>query len=475
MRYLKVFEKFNKRKFDELELDDIEDFLMGVVDERKLSISELVKYDKEKKPAFLYNKYCIVTHLYNTESKPSTYELTENPLICFKVFIPYPNCIRNSSFDIDGYTKSILEYYLKRIYNHYDVDMYLHTYENNFLEEFISKSFVIIAPKNGHRNISELSDYYTNNEPLEEIEDYFLELMDHSKADIPINVDVKRHLINKSEAGFKIEIFYDMYDQVYVKNFVTTAILRLKRNYNIHHNHISKTGNGHNAKDIPVYDTDRTSRVYDPIWKQTITISPKKINENSTTSSNLIVVDVQKSFKKFFTDKYVSQLQKYCNQFSNVYQIWDNHVDGTKVDKDYLYDKNEEDKDDHHDLYDFPNQTDTIEKRYNYDVDVDFYRKILSKKTYKLIKSKEGNLKRGESFYTNEGTIIVYVGNNHQWHHLSKKLFELFKTLKGKEVTIVGGSNSECLEDIYIAGISLGVNIKKNMEYIYSATHCPIK
>ena len=49
MRYLKVFENFNKRKFDELELDDIEDFLMGVVDERKLSISELVKYDKEKK------------------------------------------------------------------------------------------------------------------------------------------------------------------------------------------------------------------------------------------------------------------------------------------------------------------------------------------------------------------------------------------------------------------------------------------
>lgn len=198
-----------------------------------------------------------------------------------------------------------------------------------------------------------------------------------------------------------------------------------------------------------------------------------KLFENYN-NQHLIIVDIQKSFKKFFNDNYVNSVQQYCKQFSNVYQIWDNHVD-KNVDKDYLYDKNEEDKDDHHDLYDFPNQVDTIEKRYNYDVDADFYKKILSNKTYKLIKSKEGNLKRGESFYTNEGTIIVYIGNNHQWYHVPKKLFELFKTLKGKEVTIVGGSNSECLEDIYIAGISLGVNIKKNMEYIYSATHCPIK
>ena len=152
MRYLKVFENFNKRKFDELELDDIEDFLMGVVDERKLSISELVKYDKEKKPAFLYNKYSRI-NLYNTESKPSTYELIKNPLICFRAFIPHPNRVINSSFDINEYTKSILGHYLRRIYNNYDVDIYIHVYyhhrndyESNLTQ--ISTSFVKKKKKN---------------------------------------------------------------------------------------------------------------------------------------------------------------------------------------------------------------------------------------------------------------------------------------------------------------------------------------
>ncbi len=190
----------------------------------------------------------------------------------------------------------------------------------------------------------------------------------------------------------------------------------------------------------------------------------------------LIIVDVQKSFKKFFTDNYLKQLNIYCNKFKDVYQIWDNHVMGKNVDKDYLYDE-DPDIPVHNDLYSFPNQRDLIEKRYNYDVDVDFYKKILSPEVYKDAKDKEDNnlLKRGDYFPTTEGTLIVYIANNHQWFHIPKKLYDIFLTLKGKDVTIVGGSDQECYLDVEVSGEILGVNVKRNNNYIYSASFCPIK
>lgn len=198
--------------------------------------------------------------------------------------------------------------------------------------------------------------------------------------------------------------------------------------------------------------------------------------ENYSNQSVLIVVDVQKSFKKFFSEMYLNELKKYCQQFSTVYQIWDNHVDGKQVDKDYLYDNNP-DIPVHDDLYHFPNQKELIEKRYNYDVDVDFYKKILDKDIYDDIKQREANnsLKKGDLFKTNERTAIVYIGNNHQWFHVPVKLYNLLKTNKGNSIYIVGGSDSECLEDIYITCESLGISIKRNHKFIYSASHCPIK
>ena len=150
-----------------------------------------------------------------------------------------------------------------------------------------------------------------------------------------------------------------------------------------------------------------------------------KAYENYNTDTTLIIVDVQKSFKKFFSEMYINKLKKYCNEFVNVYQIWDNHTDGKIVDKDYLYDKNPEIPI-HDDLYHFPNQSELIEKRYNYDVDADFYKKILDKEVYKEISDKEDNkqLKKGDFFRTKEGTIIVYIGNNHKWFQVPIKLYK---------------------------------------------------
>lgn len=198
--------------------------------------------------------------------------------------------------------------------------------------------------------------------------------------------------------------------------------------------------------------------------------------ENYNDDSTLIVVDVQKSFKKFFSEMYINELKKYCQEFTNVYQLWDNHVDGKNPDKDYLYD-NSPDIPVHDDLYHFPNQKDLIEKRYNYDVDADFYKKILDKDVHKEISDKEDkhSLKKGDYFPTKEDTIIVYIGNHHKWFHVPVKLYNILKDLKGKKAIIVGGSDSECLEDITITADCLGVDVSRNHKYIYSANHCPIK
>jgi len=212
-----------------------------------------------------------------------------------------------------------------------------------------------------------------------------------------------------------------------------------------------------------------------------------KTFESHSSKDILIVVDVQKSFHDFFTDNYVNELKKYCNEFSKVYQIWDNHHLGKNVDKDYLYDEDPEIPV-HKDLYHFPNQSDLIEKRYNYDVDADFYKNVLDSNTYEEVKSKEdaNELKKGDFFPTKEGTLIVYVGNNHIWYHMPKKLHELFAEVaqaqsinenmkEVNDVILVGGADGECLEDVETAAKSMGVRLKRNERYIYSATNCPIK
>lgn len=212
-----------------------------------------------------------------------------------------------------------------------------------------------------------------------------------------------------------------------------------------------------------------------------------KTFESHSSKDILIVVDVQKSFKKFFNDAYLDELKKYCNEFGKVYQIWDNHVDGRNVDKDYLYDE-DPDIPVHKDLYHFPNQEDLIEKRYNYDVDADFYKNVLNPDTYEEVKSREdaSELKRGDFFPTKEGTLIVYVGNNHKWYHMPKKLHELFTEVaeaqsvneglvEVRDVILVGGAAGECLTDVETAAESMGVRLRLNHRYIYSASHCPIK
>ena len=189
--------------------------------------------------------------------------------------------------------------------------------------------------------------------------------------------------------------------------------------------------------------------------------------------SVLIVIDVQKSFNKFFNKKYIEELKKYCKKFDMVYQIYDNHVEGKNPDKDYLYKENPPSPVTG-DLYKFSNQVDIIEKRYRYDVDIDFFKSELTSSQLKEIAEREKNddIKVGEYFHTKKGTILVFINNNHNWFECPVKLYNLLLEMKGKEVIMVGGADRECFTDVEITAKSLGVKVKRNDKFIYSAMGC---
>jgi hypothetical protein len=189
----------------------------------------------------------------------------------------------------------------------------------------------------------------------------------------------------------------------------------------------------------------------------------------SYSKSVLVIVDVQKSFGKFFSDNYLDKLKKYCKQFSEVVQIWDNHPDGKNINPDFIYDAEHPEDAVHDDLYHFPNELKRLEKRYTHNVDIDFFKNILTKEQIADAKSRE--LEPGFFVVSKKDTVIVYVGNNHKWFHLPKSIYYFFKEMKdsGKEVILAGGSCGECLEDLNIAALAVGVNVKINYKYTYSA------
>lgn len=190
----------------------------------------------------------------------------------------------------------------------------------------------------------------------------------------------------------------------------------------------------------------------------------------------LVVVDVQKSFKKFFTKNYLKALKQYCKKFDRVFQIYDNHVDGKNPDKVYLYDENPPTPMSD-DMFTFPNQVDIVEKRYRYDVKIDFFKSELDPDMLEEIKKREENkeIEIGEYFHTKNGTILVFINNNHNWFECPVKLYNLLREFEGREIVMVGGADRECFTDVEITAKSLGVSVRRNNKYIYSASYCPIK
>jgi len=159
----------------------------------------------------------------------------------------------------------------------------------------------------------------------------------------------------------------------------------------------------------------------------------------------LIVVDVQVHFKSV-TDEYVDGIFELCEQFNEVYQIWD-AVDVNTPD------------------FKFPNQINVIRKEYGGELleeDIDHY-KFSENDRKRLREGFNNGFSSGEMFADGQGQErqwFLYVGGIHEWFIIPEKLFTLFKKMKneGKRAILCGGAEQECLEDIRVLAMSMDLD-----------------
>lgn len=171
-------------------------------------------------------------------------------------------------------------------------------------------------------------------------------------------------------------------------------------------------------------------------------------------SADLLIVDVQPAFSKYFNDKYLEELNKYCYQFGRVFHIWDS----TK----------------NTDIYRWPLESITLEKRYGgqlLDSELDNF---FSPDVAVNAKTTWTDKKPGWYNETVNGDAWMFIGHRHQWFYIPKDMLTWVKRLaKGdRELTLVGGADDECLYDIEIMLAAFGVKFTKEMLYVYSAKGC---
>lgn len=168
-------------------------------------------------------------------------------------------------------------------------------------------------------------------------------------------------------------------------------------------------------------------------------------NTNTIKTDILLIVDVQEEFLDFIPKNFVSNLIKYSNNFSTVYQIWDSN-DANKP------------------SYKFSNQHGIYIKKFG----TKFSDELVD--TINKLDEKYPNAKEGDMFeFDDVDSYVVKTNNKHKWFYIPAKIAKLFKTLNGKTVELVGGAYGECEYDIFIAMKSFKINVYENKSYIYSA------
>lgn len=176
----------------------------------------------------------------------------------------------------------------------------------------------------------------------------------------------------------------------------------------------------------------------------------------SYNNNCLVIVDVQEPFKKWWIKNgkpnLVEDINKYCQEFAHVYQIWDCHDEAQPS-------------------YTFPNQVLTLKKYYGKilnDTDIEQYFEGEDlEKVRNMFRTKIFNK---ELFKTKDDTYsyILYVGGSHKWFFASKELVDTLQSLEGN-ITVIGGAERECLEDVEVLLNLLGKHSTTNYNYTYHA------
>lgn len=202
------------------------------------------------------------------------------------------------------------------------------------------------------------------------------------------------------------------------------------------------------------------------------TLKDYKIFEKKqkNAGTDIIVVDVQDSFKQFFGDEYLEKVKEYCQDYKRVFQIWDS----TKASKsDYL----------------FPNQVAEYKKKYGGSLTPDMVEGMFTEPMWDVVKKKLEDIPtKNDLFETRYGDAWIYVGTKtdnleskvgHDWFLCPKELMSLFKSFKELErkIILIGGAGAsdgkhmedgECLTDIAAVLSTLSVSFEINSELVYS-------
>lgn len=179
-------------------------------------------------------------------------------------------------------------------------------------------------------------------------------------------------------------------------------------------------------------------------------------SKNKFNGVDLLIVDVQENFNKYFTDDYLLFLKKYCKNFNRVFQVFDN------IDIDVP-------------SYTFPNQVAIYDKQYGGELLIDDVEYYFSEPMWNEVNQKLEEIPDvGDIFETKYNDYWVYIGGQHKWFFCNNKLATLFKTFKNqnRKIILVGGANGECLHDIYITMLSFDINVELNDDFIYSFNGC---
>lgn len=169
----------------------------------------------------------------------------------------------------------------------------------------------------------------------------------------------------------------------------------------------------------------------------------------------LVVVDVQPEFREHFPCKYMSSLFKFAEGFDTVYQVWDST------------DTNEP-------KYQFPNQTDLVQKEYGGEPDAYDVKKLTEESRLKYEADKENDSFEG-MYELNNGSVMIYIGRGelgipgHEWFFATKDFMYFINMLKesGKEIVLVGGGEGECLLDVEMAMWYAGIPYSYNYDLTY--------
>lgn len=178
------------------------------------------------------------------------------------------------------------------------------------------------------------------------------------------------------------------------------------------------------------------------------------LEKKRNMSNDLLIVDVQPDFKRFFNDKFLMELKKYCHEFGRVFQIWDN-TNGN-------------------DIYRWPYESVTLEKTYGGELvedDIDYY---LSPEIAIEAKATWDDKEPGWHKETKNGDAWMFIGGSHKWFYINKDMLTWVKRMAGTDrmLTLVGGADNECLYDIEVMLTTFGVKFKKDSLYVYSAKGC---